>query len=265
MGLGLVSLAAPAIADPNTVTVCHAGGTSGAGWEAITFNVNGLKGHDRHPSDIIPPNSSVPGGLNWTNAGKILYIDNCAPLPPGETPPVYPPVIVIPPVVVVDPPVVVVDPPVVVVDPPVVVVDPPVVVADPPVVVADPPAVVVDPPAVVVVDPSTAVEPTDVVDSPAVEVAPPAVIQSPESTTTPVVKAPAAPNVTAPKAAAPKGAVTKAPAAVSRGTNQGFNAQTAVGGSEQNGTWLAGLAVMAGAGAVVAVRRTTRLEGPTAG
>ncbi len=131
MGLGLISLTAPAVAAPNMVIVCHDGAQTGTGWGAIQLNVNGLNGHDGHPTDIIPPNTSVPGGLNWTNAGKITYIANCAPLPPGEEPPVYPPVD--PPVVVVDPPVVVVDPPVVVVDPPVVVVDPPVVVVDPPV------------------------------------------------------------------------------------------------------------------------------------
>ena len=214
LGLGLISLTAPAMAAPNQVTVCHAGGTA-TEWEAKTFNVNGLNGHDGHPSDIIPPNESLPAGLNWTNAGKILYIANCAPLPPGEEPPVYPPV---------DPPVVVVDPPVVVVDPPVVVVDPPVVVVDPPVVVVDPPAAAVE---------------TPVVQSPVV-------VQTPVTTVTPTAQTPAA-TVQTP-------AVTGA-AAVSQGTNQGFNAQTAVGGTEGAPTWLAGLGLMLGAGAVVAVRR----------
>ena len=106
-------------------------------------------------------------------------------------------------------------------------------------------------------------------ENPPVKEEPKPELEQPALAQTPVTLTPApqvaAPQVTAPKAAAPKGAVTKAPAPVSRGTNQGFNAQTAVGGSEQNGTWLAGLAVLAGAGAVVAVRRTTRLEAPTAG
>ena len=193
LGLGLISLTAPAMAAPNQVTVCHAGGTA-TEWEAKTFNVNGLNGHDGHPSDIIPPNESLPDGLNWTNAGKILYIANCAPLPPGEEPPVYPPV------------------------------DPPVVVVDPPVVVVDPPAAAVE---------------TPVVQSPVV-------VQTPVTTVTPTAQTPAA-TVQTP-------AVTGA-AAVSQGTNQGFNAQTAVGGTEGAPTWLAGLGLMLGAGAVVAVRR----------
>jgi hypothetical protein len=224
MGLGLMTVTAPAMAAPNMVIVCHDGSSTGTGWDAIQFNVNGLNGHDGHGTDIIPPNDSIPDGLNWTNAGKITYIANCAPLPPGEEPPVYPPV---------DPPVVVVDPPIVVVDPPVVVVDPPVVVVDPPVVVVDPPVVTVDPP-VVVVDVQTPVVQT------------PVVVQTPA---TPTVQTPAAPAATVQTPAA-TGAV-----AVSQGTNQGFNAQTAVGGAESAPTWLAGLGVMLGAGALVAIRR----------
>ncbi len=253
MGLGLVSLTAPAMAAPNTVIVCHAGGTSGTAWQPLEFNVNGLSGHSGHPTDIIPPNDSIPGGLNWTNAGKITYIANCAPLPPGEEPPVYPPVVVppvvVPPVVVppVYPPVVV--PPVVV--PPVVVppVEPPVVV--PPVVV--PPVVVppVEPPVVVppvVVPPveQPVVVPPVVVETPVVQS--PVVVQTPVTTVTPTVQTPAAPATVQTPAAT--GAV-----AVSQGTNQGFNAQTAVGGAESAPTWLAGLGVMLGAGALVAIRR----------
>ena len=216
LGLGLISLTAPAMAAPEQVTVCHAGGTSGTAWQPLSFNANGLSGHAEHPNDIIPPNSSLPDGLNWTNDGKIAYIANCAPLPPGETPPVYPPVV--PPVVV--PPVV---PPVVV--PPVV---PPVEV--PPVV---PPVVV---PAAVPPVEQTVVVPPAVVETP--------VVQSPAVVQTPVT---AAATVQTP-------AVTGA-VAVSQGTNQGFNAQTSVGGVESAPTWLAGLGVMLGAGALVAVRR----------
>ena len=208
MGLGLISLTAPAMAAPNMVTVCHDGGSTGTGWEPLSFNVNGLNGHDGHATDIIPPNDSIPLGLNWTNAGKITYIANCAPLPPGETPPVYP-----------------------VVDPPVVVVDPPAVVVDPPAVVVDPPATVVDPPVVTVETP---------------------VVQAPVTTVTPTVQTPAAPAARV-QTPARTGAV-----AVSQGTNQGFNAQTAVGGAESAPTWLAGLGIMLGAGAVVAVRRRSQ-------
>jgi hypothetical protein len=208
MGLGLVSLTSPAIAAPDMVTVCHDGGSTGTGWEPLSFNVHGLNGHDGHATDIIPPNDSIPLGLNWTNDGKITYIANCAPLPPGETPPVYPPA----------------DPPVVVVDPPAVVVDPPAVVVDPPVVVVDPPAVTVEAP----------------------------VVQAPVTTLTPTVQTPAAPAATVRKPAG-TGAV-----ATSQGTNQGYNAQTAVGGAESAPTWLAGLGMMLGAGALVAARRRSQ-------
>lgn len=224
LGLGLVSLAAPAMAAPNMVIVCHDGAETGTGWQPLSFNVNGLSGHDGHASDIIPPNDSIPLGLNWTNDGKITYIAHCAPLPPGETPPVYPPVepVVVPPV---EPPVVV--PPLepIVVVPPVeqTVVTPPV------------EQTVVNPP----------VEQT-VVNPPAV------VVQTPVTTVTPTVQTPAAPAATV-QTPARTGAV-----AVSQGTNQGFNAQTAVGGAESAPTWLAGLGVMLGAGALVAVRRRTQ-------
>ncbi|MDR7160409.1 hypothetical protein [Arthrobacter sp. BE255] len=218
MGLGLITLTAPAMAAPNQVVVCHAGGTGATVWDAIAFNVNGLSGHAGHPGDIIPPNSSLPDGLNWTNDGKITYIANCAPLPPGETPPIYPPV----------------EPPVVVVDPPVVV--PPV----EPVVVVPP----VEP--VVVVPP---VEPVVVVPPAEQTVVPPAAVEAPVVQSPVVVQAPAT-TATTGRTPAATGAV-----AVSQGTNQGFNAQTAVGGSESAPTWLAGLGVMLGAGAVVAIRR----------
>ena len=217
MGLGLISLTAPAIAAPNMVIVCHDGSATGSGWQPLSFNVNGLNGHDEHATDIIPPNDSIPLGLNWTNAGKITYIANCAPLPPGETPPVYPPV---EPVVVVPPvePVVVVPP----VEP--VVVVPPV-----------EQTVVVPPVEQTVVIPPAA---TPTVQTPAVQ--------------TPTVQTPAAPAATV-QTPARTGAV-----AVSQGTNQGFNAQTAVGGAESAPTWLAGLGLMLGAGALVAVRRRTQ-------
>ena len=209
MGLGLITLTAPAMAAPNQVVVCHAGGTGATVWDAIAFNVNGLSGHAGHPGDIIPPNSSLPDGLNWTNDGKITYIANCAPLPPGETPPIYPPV------------------------------EPPVVVVDPPVVVPPVEPVVVVPP----------VEPVVVVPPAEQTVVPPAAVEAPVVQSPVVVQAPAT-TATTGRTPAATGAV-----AVSQGTNQGFNAQTAVGGSESAPTWLAGLGVMLGAGAVVAIRR----------
>jgi outer membrane biosynthesis protein TonB len=82
---------------------------------------------------------------------------------------------------------------------------------------------------------------------------------------TPVTPAPAA-EKPAGQAAVPQRAVAKVPAAVvSRGTNQGYNAQTSVTGTGGSTTWLAGLGVLLGAGAVVSVRRKSRTESPTAG
>lgn len=109
VGLGLISLTAPAMAAGDKVIVCH---SDGSAWKAMEFSINGLGGHDQHPLDIIPPTSNS-AGKNWTSAGKALYVAQCAPLPPGEVlDPVDPPVVVDPPVsppaeqppVVVEPP-----------------------------------------------------------------------------------------------------------------------------------------------------------------
>ncbi|MDT0170360.1 hypothetical protein [Pseudarthrobacter sp. BRE9] len=228
VGLGLISLTAPAMAASDQVVVCH--------WDGSTlvqmgFNANGTGGHDQHPEDIIPPTAKLPAGKNWTNAGKTRYVNECgASLPPGEVidPVVTPPVVEQPPVVT--PPA---EQPPVVVDNPVTeqpVVEQPVV--QPPVVLDYP---VVTPP--VVVQPAA--------ESPAA-VAPAA--------------APAQPAPAKQVAAAPKAAPKAAPAAapVSVGTNQGYNAQTAVGAPEAGPGWLAGLAALAAAGAAVAVRRRSR-------
>lgn len=70
----------------------------------------------------------------------------------------------------------------------------------------------------------------------------------------------------APKPAAkPAAKVPAAAASAVRGTNQGYNAQTAVGGAEESSTWMAGLGLLLGAGAMVAVRLRSRTESPTAG
>ena len=126
VGLGLLSVTAPAMAAPERVIVCDSDGSS---WTPLEFNINGLNGHDQHPLDIIPPTSESPG-KNWTDAGKLLYVDKCAALPPGETLPE------------VDPPAEEVDPPAEEVDPPAVetpevtpVIDPP---GEQPVVVEQP-------------------------------------------------------------------------------------------------------------------------------
>lgn len=129
-----------------------------------------------------------------------------------------------------------------------------------------PTPVVVVPPAVV--DPPAEVDVPVAVVPPA-EVAPPAVVTGVPAALTPAAQTPApqvaAPKAPAAKAPAAKAPAAKAPAAVSKGTNQGFNAQTAVGGADDSTTWLAGLGMLLGAGAVVAVRRRSRTESPLAG
>jgi LPXTG-motif cell wall-anchored protein len=79
---------------------------------------------------------------------------------------------------------------------------------------------------------------------------------------TPSVEQPAVvPPVTVPPAAAavvvPEQAAAAAVATTGLGTNQGYNAQTAVGGSNSP-SWLAGAGALAAAGAAVAFRRSRR-------
>jgi outer membrane biosynthesis protein TonB len=207
VGLGLLSVTAPAWAAPDQVTVCHADG--GDSWSPLAFNVNGVGGHEQHPTDIIPPTPKLPGGLNWTNAGKLTYIAKCAELPPGETvEPETPPVVEQPPVEV-----------------------PPV--ENPPV--------------------EQTVVQAPVVETPETPVVVAAVI--------PPAQQPAVvPPVTVPQAAATvvvPDRTTAAAATTSLGTNQGYNAQTAVG-SSNSPSWLAGVGALVAAGAAVAFRRSRR-------
>ncbi|CAN7192702.1 hypothetical protein LJR013_000467 [Pseudarthrobacter oxydans] len=226
VGLGLLSVTAPAMAAPERVIVCHSDGSS---WTPLEFNINGLNGHDQHPLDIIPPTSESPG-KNWTNAGKLLYVEKCAALPPGETLPEEPaeeePVVETP---VVETPVV-----------------------ETPVVETP----VVETPVV-----ETPVVETPVVQTPAGE-APALTPAAEQSVVVPPAAAPgAAPQAAAPVAPAPRAAVqqpTAVTGATSLGTNQGYNAQTAVGGSGSTPSWLAGLGALAAAGAAVALRRRSR-------
>ncbi|MEV8084505.1 hypothetical protein [Pseudarthrobacter oxydans] len=226
VGLGLLSVTAPAMAAPERVIVCHSDGSS---WTPLEFNINGLNGHDQHPLDIIPPTSESPG-KNWTNAGKLLYVEKCAALPPGETLPEEPaeeePVVETP---VVEEPVV-----------------------ETPVVETP----VVETPVV-----ETPVVETPVVQTPAGE-APALTPAAEQSVVVPPAAAPgAAPQAAAPVAPAPRAAVqqpTAVTGATSLGTNQGYNAQTAVSGSGSTPSWLAGLGALAAAGAAVALRRRSR-------
>ena len=218
VGLGLLGVTAPAMAAPERVTVCH---NDGGSWSPLEFNINGLEGHEQHPLDIIPPTSKSPG-KNWTDAGKLLYVEKCAPLPPGETMPEVP--------------------------------------GEEPVEepVEEPPAEeepVVETPA----EEKPAVE-TPAAETPAAET----------PTLTPAAEQPAAvpaeasgvvPQAAVPAAPAPQATVQRpvaATGATSLGTNQGYNAQTAVGGSEGTPSWLAGLGALAAAGAAVALRRRSR-------
>jgi hypothetical protein len=131
-----------------------------------------------------------------------------------------------------------------VVEPPVVVEQP---VADPPVIeqpVADPPVIeqpVADPP---------------VIEQPVVN---PPVVEQPVVAAAPAVVAPAAQPPT-PLASSARVPVSAAP--VSQGTNQGFNAQTAVGGNAGSDApgWLAGLGALLAAGLAVSARRRLRTE-----
>jgi hypothetical protein len=248
VGLGLLSVTAPAMAAPERVIVCHSDGSS---WAPLEFNINGLEGHEQHPLDIIPPTSKSPG-KNWTDAGKRLYVDKCAPLPAGETLPE------------VDPPADEVDPPADEVDPPAEEVDPPAVETPDVTPVIDPPGeqpVVVEQPGAeqpVVVEQPGAEQPT-VVEQPVTEqptAETPALVPAVEQ---PAAAVPAAAQAKTDKQQGQPTAVTGAsPAASSLGTNQGYNAQTAVGGSDSAPSWLAGLGALAAAGAAVALRRRTR-------
>ncbi|MCQ6270252.1 hypothetical protein M8J71_07110 [Pseudarthrobacter sp. R1] len=128
--------------------------------------------------------------------------------------------------------------------------------------VENPPAVnppVENPPAgnTPVENPAVVVQPvepqivTPVVEQP--PVVPPAAVAPPAAT----VVVPQQPAAAQPRAAAPQQAAAVPAATTSLGTNQGYNAQTAVGGSDGAPSWLAGLGALFAAGAAVMVRRTS--------
>ncbi|VXA98031.1 conserved exported hypothetical protein [Arthrobacter sp. 9AX] len=127
---------------------------------------------------------------------------------------------------------------------------PPVVV--PPVVV---PPVVVDPPVEQPVE-QPVVNPPGSVNQPVVET--PVVVTAPveqPAVVPPVTVPPAATAVVVPQQQA--AAAADAVATTGLGTNQGYNAQTAVGGSDSP-SWLAGAGALMAAGAAVAFRRSRR-------
>ncbi|TLM83931.1 hypothetical protein FDW83_08095 [Pseudarthrobacter sp. NamE2] len=103
-----------------------------------------------------------------------------------------------------------------------------------------------------------------VVEPPAAVVEPPAapVVQQPLVAPAAGAVAPQA-QTAAPAPQAPVRTGTAASATASLGTNQGYNAQTAVSGAEGSSAWLGGLGALVAAGAAVAVRR--RSAGSMAG
>ena len=127
-----------------------------------------------------------------------------------------------------------------------------------------------------VVLPPVVVQPIDVppvvtppVDVPPVEVppvdVPPAgalVVLPEQSVVVPEQPAAVLPQAEVPQAGVPQAAAaapaTGATASTIQGTNQGYNAQTAVGGSDSAPSWLAGLGALLTAGAAVAFRRKSR-------
>lgn len=89
--LGLLALsAAPAVAAPEEkIDICHATGSASNPFVSISVSLNGLNGHADHGSDIIPPNSVLPEGLNFDATGEGTYKNGCVPVvapiqPPGQ-------------------------------------------------------------------------------------------------------------------------------------------------------------------------------------
>ena len=98
---GVVGLAgsSPVLAGPQKgdekVTICHATGSETNPYVTITVSVNSLKnGHSGHTGpvwfpgakargvtwgDIIPPNSVLTSGQNWTKDGKAICLNRCQP------------------------------------------------------------------------------------------------------------------------------------------------------------------------------------------
>jgi hypothetical protein len=229
LGLAAFAVAAPAVADRGSddddkIVICHAGSGSNSGhFTENMVALPGLNGHADHSADIIPPHDGMEEGQNWA-AGSATHANGCkvptVVVPPVENPPVDNPPVENPPV------------------------------DNPP--VENPPAgnttPVENPPA----GNTTPVEPETV--TPVVEqspVVPPAAVAPPAAT----VVVPQQPAAAQPRAAAPQQAAAVPAATTSLGTNQGYNAQTAVGGSDGAPSWLAGLGALFAAGAAVMVRR----------
>ncbi|MBT2595733.1 hypothetical protein [Arthrobacter sp. ISL-72] len=226
VGLGLMGATVAAnAAPPGTITICHATGSASNPYLLETISLSALAAHVGDTGDIVPENLGdvMPQGQNLTVANIALLANGCE--QPG-------------PVVPVDPDPVDPDP----VDPPGPVVDP----VDPDPVDPDP----VDPAVPDPADPAPA-DPVDVVVQVDNSVPPaanqPAAVPPAHTTVTPVASTPVAATGAA------------APAA----SNEGYNVQTAVGGSGTGiPAWLAGLTgLFVAAGAWVLVSSGVRSRG----
>lgn len=91
--VGLLSLSgAPiaAAAPAEKIDICHATGSASNPFVSISISVNGLNGHAEHSGDIIPPNSSLPAGLNFDATGKATFENGCVPVVAPVQPPAQP-------------------------------------------------------------------------------------------------------------------------------------------------------------------------------
>lgn len=62
------------------IEICHATGSAKNPFVRISISVNGLNGHGDHSGDIIPPNTFLPGGLNFDATGQATFRNGCVPV-----------------------------------------------------------------------------------------------------------------------------------------------------------------------------------------
>jgi hypothetical protein len=90
---GAVQPTNPGNSNPHdSVTLCHATGSSTHPYQEITVNANGsVSGHDNHSRDIIPPFDYNSGsstahysGKNWTTANQATLNNHCVAVTGGS-------------------------------------------------------------------------------------------------------------------------------------------------------------------------------------
>ena len=87
--------AAPVLAGPaDSVTICHATGSSSNPYVQVTVNANAVRegrahNRDGHQDgeDIIPPGPSDPDGRNWDPEHQTIFDDGCLVFLPNVLPP----------------------------------------------------------------------------------------------------------------------------------------------------------------------------------